>query len=356
MIKSIKINNFKGLNDFNLQDISNINLLGGKNNAGKTTILEALFMFHDRLNPNMLLRQYNWRGVNEMALTPESFFAPIFHNFNLNNIIEIETTNHKNFIESMIIKFSNNKNKSIQMKSNHGQIRTDEPIISSNTLEIKYKSSTKKQQEVNLIIDNQGLEMEVVHATQGETRAIFLASKTHSYAPEDAIRFGELDIKGQADIIVDFLRIIEPRLKSISSITMSNNTSMLHADIGIGTKVPISYMGDGISRILTILLAIVSNKNGIIFIDEIENGIHYSVLSKVWEIISKAAIDYNCQLYATTHSYECLSAAIEGIREEYKNDFRYFRIERSKKTNKILPKTFDYEMLESAIEKGWEVR
>ncbi|EMN7728878.1 AAA family ATPase [Bacillus cereus] len=357
MIQSIRIKNFKGLEDFSLENTSKINLLGGKNNAGKTTILEAIFMFYDKLNPNMLLRQYNWRGVHELSLKPEALFAPIFHNFNLQNPIEIETMDEKKFLQTMVIKFKNDGNrKIIPMKSQDGQIRTDEQIIAANYLNIKYKSSLKKTEEVNLMVDNEGLGMEVVYASNNGIRATYLASKIHSHPHEDAIRFGELDLKGETEIIVDFLKLIEPRLKGISSITMGNSNSMLHADIGIGIKVPISYMGDGISRLLTILLAIVSNKDGLIFIDEIENGIHYSVLNKVWEIISKAAIDYNCQLYATTHSYECLSAAINGIRPEYQQDFRYFRIERSKKNNKVLSKTFDYEILKSAIEKGWEVR
>lgn len=356
MINSLSIHNFKGLSDFTLQDVSQINLLGGKNNAGKTTVLEALFMFHDRLNPNMLLRQYNWRGVNELALTPDSAFAPIFKNFNLENKIEISTTNEKKFHETMIISYKENNNKSIKMKSNDGQIRTDENIIHSHALEIKYKSSTAKEQHVNLVLENNGLSLNAMNARSSEIPAAFLASKTHTHPNENAIRFGELDIKGQADVIIDFLKIMEPRLTGLSSIALSNGTSMLYANIGIGTKVPISYMGDGISRLLTILLTIVSTKNGIVFIDEIENGIHYSVIPKVWQVISTAALTYNCQIFATTHSYECLNGALEGIGNEMKEKFRYFRIERSKEEDKAVPKTFHYEVLKSAIDRGWEVR
>ncbi|MCY9007210.1 AAA family ATPase [Peribacillus frigoritolerans] len=355
MLNSVKIHNFKGLSDFELRDISRINLLGGRNNAGKTTVLEALFMFYDRLNPNMLLRQYNWRGVNEMALTPDSVFSPIFKNFDFNNQIAVEVTNHRNFVENMTIKYKEDSNKSIKMKSNDGQIRTDD-IAQNSYLEIKYKSSTYKEQHVNLVIENNGLTLDVKNARNNDIKASFLASKTHLHPNENAIRFGELDIKGQADVIIDFLKIIEPRLTSISSVALTNGTSMLYANIGIGTKVPISYMGDGISRVLSILLSIITNKNGIVFIDEIENGIHYSVIPEVWEIISKAAIDYNCQIFATTHSYECLNAALEGIKDEIKDEFRYFRIERSKKDDKIHSKIFDYEVLQSAVDRGWEVR
>ena len=357
MINSLSIRNFKGLDKFDLQDISRINLLGGKNNAGKTTILEALFMFYDRLNPNMILRQYNWRGVTEMSASPDMLLAPIFHNFNLENDIQIEVRNHMNLRETLIIKYRDNSNQVVKMKSSDGQIKTDESITGIHSLDMTVKSSTNKEQKINLILDGNGIAMEFKEARQPDAVAVFLAAKSHSNPNENAIHFGKLDVKGKSDVIVDFLRIIEPRLKSLSSVTMPNNTSMLHGDIGIGIKVPITYMGDGISRLLTILLSIVSNRNSIIFIDEIENGIHYSVLNKVWEVISKAAVEYNCQIFATTHSYECLNAAIEGVTDEkIKEDFRYFRIERSEKEGKLIPRVFNYEVLKTAIEQSWEVR
>ena len=105
MIKTVKIKKFKGFESLEINDLSTINLLGGKNNAGKTTVLEALFMFYDRLNAHVLLRQYGWRGVGEIALQPETLFSPIFYNFDLNNNISVEITNEKNYFSSMSIKY-----------------------------------------------------------------------------------------------------------------------------------------------------------------------------------------------------------------------------------------------------------
>ncbi|KXY01637.1 AAA family ATPase [Bacillus paranthracis] len=355
MINSVRIKNFKGLSAFNLKDMARINLLGGRNNAGKTTTLEALFMFYDRLNPSMLLRQYGWRGVNEMALSPETIFSPIFNNFDLGKKIEIEVTNQRSISETMVIRYVEEGKRSVTMKSTDGQIRTDDNPMNAHSLEINYKGA-HKQQRVSLVIEDNNLRMDVENGRSNQINASFLASKTHAHPSENAIRFGELDVKGQADAIVEFLRTIEPRLKSISSVALPNGVSMLYANIGIGPKVPINYMGDGVSRLLTILLAIVSCENGIVFIDEIENGIHYSVQADIWRIISKAAKDYNCQIFATTHSYECLNAAINGIEDEMQGEFRYFRIERSKIDDKLISKTFNFEVLHSAISRGWEVR
>jgi AAA15 family ATPase/GTPase len=357
MIKSVEINNFKGLSNFHLNNLSHINLFGGKNNVGKTTFLEALFMFYDRLNPDMILRQFNWRGVNQLPLTPEALFAPIFKNFDLSTRISIRITNRNGSTESLIISFNENENRVIRMEGNDGQIRTgDNNIVALASLSIKYRKNEGREQIANLIIEQNGLGMELINVSKPERSAAFLASKSHASPNENAIRFGELDVKGQAQPIVEYLKIIEPDLKGLSSIALPNGTSMLYGDIGIGHKIPITYMGDGISRLLTILLAIVTQKNGLVFIDEIENGLHYSVLDKIWGIIGTAAKEFNCQIFATTHSYECLNAAVNGLPSEMRNDFKYFRFEKNNESRRIIPKEFEYEVLQAAVERGWEVR
>lgn len=75
---------------------------------------------------------------------------------------------------------------------------------------------------------------------------------------------------------------------------------------------PLKLAGDGICKLLFILLAIIANPNSIILIDEIETGFHYSKYPKLWEVIANPARDYNCQIIATTHSYECIDGAIDG--------------------------------------------
>jgi len=72
MITKLKIDGFKGFKQLEISKLSRITLLGGRNNVGKTSILEALFMFYDRLNPQMILRQFAWRGIGTIAFEPES--------------------------------------------------------------------------------------------------------------------------------------------------------------------------------------------------------------------------------------------------------------------------------------------
>ncbi len=113
-------------------------------------------------------------------------------------------------------------------------------------------------------------------------------------------------------------------------------------------------MGDGMARLISIILIISTTKNGCIFIDEIENGIHYSVLPKIWSGIVAAAKKYNCQIFATTHSYECLEAAVKALDENLQDEFRYIRLERH--DEKLLSNTYSFAELSVSIDRKWEIR
>jgi AAA15 family ATPase/GTPase len=70
---------------------------------------------------------------------------------------------------------------------------------------------------------------------------------------------------------------------------------------------PLKSMGDGINRILTIILALVNAENGFLLIDEFENGLHYSVQEQLWKIIFSLSKKLNVQVFVTTHSNDCIS-------------------------------------------------
>ena len=130
----------------------------------------------------------------------------------------------------------------------------------------------------------------------------------------------------------------------------------MYADLeGMKRKIPVALLGDGISRLLSIILAIATAKKGIVLIDEIDAGLHYSILPQIWQGICQAAREYQCQVIATTHSYECLQAAHEGsVVAKSTKDFSYIRLEKEK--DMIIGKKYSHEVLGAALSQGWEVR
>ena len=143
---------------------------------------------------------------------------------------------------------------------------------------------------------------------------------------------------------------MEPRLRALEENSVAGYP-MIWGDIGLPELVPLSMMGEGMTRVTRILLGISDVAGGIILIDEIENGIHYSVLHKVWSAIADAAERAQVQVFATTHSFECMAAAHQALGDK----LMVHRIEQDKE-GKNHCVTLEEEGIAAAVRHGFEVR
>ena len=350
MIKNLKIQNYKLFKSFELKDIPKILLIGGKNNCGKTTVLESLFMPLDCGNPFMFTNHLGWRGLSTFNNNAESLFAPAFHNFKLDNLITFEYSISSSK-KKLSYKFHPMMTHSITVQKEKIELQKMDNELGR--VDISYGiGETPNKAVLKLNPDGLNLSDVVSLAKYNEDmRAVFAHSNSH-LSEEDSKRYGELDRTNRTEEIVKSLQILEPKLKSLSSISMGGK-SVIYGDIGIGVKIPISLMGQGMTRLLCILLAIFEAKKGIVLIDEMENGFHHSVLPSVWEAISSYAQSNGTQIVATTHSWELISA-VGGIPKELRDDFKYMRIERNKDDFKT--KIYHFENLKVALGAELEVR
>ena len=112
--------------------------------------------------------------------------------------------------------------------------------------------------------------------------------------------------------------------------------------------------GEGVFKLFGISLALVNSENGMLLIDEIEGGLHYSVLLDVWKLIFKTAKDLNVQVFATTHSSDCIEAFTQAAVDDEESEGMLIRLERQ--GGKIIAKTINEERLANAINYEVEVR
>ena len=128
----------------------------------------------------------------------------------------------------------------------------------------------------------------------------------------------------------------------------------MYGDIGLKRPLPLHFISGGLINLLIIVFDIYKSSDAVVFLDEIDTGLHHSVIGKVWEAIGKAAEEFNTQVFATTHSRECIVAAHEAFSKGKKYDFRLHRLEMIK--DKIHAITYDKKTLSGSIELDWEVR
>jgi hypothetical protein len=104
------------------------------------------------------------------------------------------------------------------------------------------------------------------------------------------------------------LRLVDP---SVDRIAISGNGDGVSTQVllrGANAPIPLGSLGEGVSRILTLALHLAATQGGFLLIDEIENGLHWSVLPKVWRFLVETARTLDVQVFATTHSKDCLEA------------------------------------------------
>jgi AAA15 family ATPase/GTPase len=363
VFNSIKIHNYKGIVDLELFKIPQILLVGGKNNVGKSSLLEAIFLALDRLNPELLSRHFAFRGIGEVPLTPDSWWRPIFHNYDLTQPLKIELCDSKS--KSLVFRVSHEPNYRIEniqhttvipavnQESKFATTPKDSPVQS---LHIIATYDNKKVFDSHLIIQPQGFAVKIDLAETTSIQGVYISSIARSSPKDDSVRFSQLDLENKTAQALEVVRIIEPKIKALSVVAIGDG-SEIHAEVeGFPRKIPISLMGDGVGRILSIVLSILVTSNGVVLVDEIGNGLHHSKLPELWSAISKACITANCQLIATTHNYECLAAAFNSTSNINPSSFSYIRIDRSKKTDKLIATQYTHDELAEALEAEFEVR
>jgi AAA15 family ATPase/GTPase len=110
----------------------------------------------------------------------------------------------------------------------------------------------------------------------------------------------------------------------------------------------LNEFGDGIKHFINILVIMFSHRNTTIYLDEIENGIHFEKLDKLWEIILKISKEQNIQVFATTHSKECINSYYKISKQLQEYDISFINLSKNRQ-DEIISIVFDNEMFHSDI-------
>ncbi len=200
-----------------------------------------------------------------------------------------------------------------------------------NTLEMNFeiaKGTTRQSHKSWLRVNPQGL---VVNRKVADG---YLENKRAWLTPSDLMTsnlandLAELFKRNRKDTILALLKLFDTRINSIEILT---------DDIYIGFEsmsqmLSVSMMGDGLRRYLNIVASAANPLIDILLIDEIDNGLHYSVYKKLWQALFALAEASNKQIFVTTHSKETLGHLNKMLEEhvEYQQELRIFTLEKTR--------------------------
>lgn len=124
-----------------------------------------------------------------------------------------------------------------------------------------------------------------------------------------AVLFNEVTLRGEENLLVEALRILDERVRGVHVLTNPSGLEpLVLLDRNGAGRQPVGSFGDGMKRLLTLAVAIVNSANGTLQIDEIDTGLHHSVLQQMWTLVLHSSRDRRVQLFATTHSHDCIQA------------------------------------------------
>lgn len=337
MLDSIFIKNYKNLNKLTIQNLEMVNLITGKNNTGKSTFLEAIALYTSQASAAVLNEILDDRGeklrnkgsIKDKTETNFAAFSSLFTkrntSFSPDNQIIIGPTSKDLFNQE---DFTRNKLKIRFVKYfTEMEDHPDETGLARKKIFIENNQFTRSDSKIGLEIKidekqrliplESELNGRISRPSLFDKTTVFFV-KTKNFNPENNARlWDQIALTDNEHYVVEALQLIDPKVERITFI--GDNSLSRSAVVklkGSSEIVPLLSLGDGLNRIFSIILSLINAGNGLLLIDEFENGLHYAVQAKLWELILLLSDKLNIQIFATTHSNDCIYGFQEAIRKK----------------------------------------
>jgi ABC-type branched-subunit amino acid transport system ATPase component len=363
MYERLHISGFRGIQDLQIDDLRRVNLFVGPNNAGKTSVLEAAWLLRAPGNPALLLNVLQFRGIAALSqlgintVSPTLLWTNLFHGSNTAQPISIAA--HENGArEELTIRVDRGPQTVVLNGQDAGKVAPNATALPANPLTLAAESLhyqfMRDGTEVSQVTAEYGEGKITFNLNQRLTRlGVFVGTRAPINEQELAASFTRLEDAGGIDIVVSALKALDGDLRALS-LGFIDGRPVIRGHFEDRRILPLYFLGDGMMRLANITLSIAAAPEGLVLIDEVENGIYYQNLNACWEAVRSACVVSNAQVFATTHSRECVAAALSIFRDEALDDFRLFRLERRAGHTRAV--AYDVPTAEAAFAMDLEVR
>ena len=325
MISSIHIKGFRGFKRFDMQDLALVNLLVGANNSGKTSLLEALHLLTSRADPQALWQILWRRGENGIErIRPSGRAFP-----------EVDTshlfTGHQLQVKSTFSFSAMNQTPRHFLKVEVADLTEKESDLFNSPgenvpqLGLRMEGAPSPMTDLIPLRSSGNLSLELLDAPRRTLRGRARDNISRvRYITTDAMDADDLlemwngiALTSDEELVLTALACIDPGIQRIVALSTPYRRDWRDSTVRSGfiikhsrfeNPVPIGSMGDGIWRLFSLAIAITQCRGGVLLVDEIDTGLHYSAMSDMWKLIIKTAQMFEVQVFATTHNHHCLTS------------------------------------------------
>ena len=359
MLNSLDIRNYRNLKELKINSLGRVNLVTGKNNTGKSTLLEAIAIFATKGDSTLIYQLLEERGeiptqFKPIHITPKVLSA-LFNNRNIKfDIKDAILIGSLDYVSLRLVKYVIETHKDeVGIKSIKRKILQND---TDKTQDYKIGLEIKSDTGLNFISLENDISYGYGYDPTTINKSVQFIRTRNVTRDINGNLFDSIALTDKEQYVIDALKIIEPLTERIAFVDENSNGRSAVIKLSNSQQIlPLQSMGDGINRILTIILAMVNSDNGYLLIDEFENGLHYTVQEKLWKIIFKLSKDLNIQVFATTHSEDC----INGFQRILNNsdDLSAGKLIRLDNKNGVIKQVeFDASDLKIATEQDIEIR
>ena len=389
MLNSLEIKNFRILQDFKVSKLGRVNLIVGKNNSGKSSVLEALRIYAGNAHRGLLEQiaaghdeTYRLRDTeqieSDIKLPFEDFF--VGRQFPQDETLAISIGEQAPSDDALRIEYGffieeNRVQKNLYGENIEGSIRQrriSNPLLDDLSSEvINYALFINKGERLfpSIQLDKLGPPHFRYSPIKIPGTLPCSVIPTQFISVNDlADEWDRIVLTEHEDVVRDALRIITPEFENLTFVRNDDSNKYSHRDFRRSAKVkmsdsphpvPLNSLGDGMLRVLQLVLKVFPAKGGFLLIDEFENGLHFSVQEKVWALLFELAQRLDIQVFATTHSWDCIESFAKAAIARKDVEGVLFRVGRSvKESNRgqVIATVFDEDALYNITQADVEVR
>lgn len=341
----IKIERFRGIKTCTLTDLGMVNLFFGRNNCGKSTLLEGLMLISSPSNPSL---PFTLNSLRNLASFDEEDIKANFYLTDTEKPIYLKGRGALS--RDVYITMLQSHTSSISLEEL--KMTDSKQPCKRYGLQIEfYNGNSDEKYYSRLTVDN-----DKTGATSYTTS--YKESLHAEYIPSGYMQIGinsklaNIITNKQESEILSALRILEPRIKDIQLVG-----KRIMIDMGLPTRLPINLLGDGVRKVLSIIVSIYNAANGVLLVDEIDNGLHYSVMPKFWEVVLTTCKKTNTQMFISTHSMDMVKALVHSLKALDDNAPKVSAYKLIKKEDdELVALLYDREHLSYTVEQEMEIR
>lgn len=387
MLKSLLIQNFRGLEDFYVPKLGQVNLIVGKNNSGKSSVLEALRLYAGNASRAVLEEianshdeKYRYAEKDSEDLSEELPFQAFFsgrvfpdrdgigivigESQESADCLKIEHVFLEEYEDNLTDESGNTITRNRRRPVQKSEITNFSDEIIRNGLMI-----TKGDRSASFALDVLGPRFRPSSLEVPGTIPCSVVPTQFVSMNDLAREWDKVVLSKDALFVENALRAIAKDLEGLAFVesgegytATGRRETRRMAKVKLGSlqrPVPINSLGDGLVRVLQLMLKIFPAKGGMLLIDEFENGLHYSVQEDIWSLVFQQAKSLGIQVFATTHSWDCIKSFSYIAKEHQDVEGVLFRVGRSmldSNKGKVISTVFDEDQLYDITQSDLEVR